>query len=82
MVYQFNETDEKSNNYYIYKRKIRISIIGFILYLLLSTTISFKVLNLILEQFVHIIILNEKNEPSILAKFIMAFIIAIILFIF
>jgi len=82
MVYQFNETDEKNNNYYIYKRKIRISIIGFILYLLLSTTISFKVLNLILEQFVHIIILNEKNEPSILAKFIMAFIIAIILFIF
>ena len=85
MVYQFNETDEKkeeSNNYYTYKRKLRISITGFILYLLLSTTISFKVLNLILEQFVHIIILNEKNEPSILAKFIMAFIIAIILFIF
>jgi|LakMenEpi03Aug12_release.lakeMendotaPanAssembly.Ray.scaffolds.fasta_scaffold00528_21 hypothetical protein len=85
MVYQFNETDEKkeeSNNYYTYKRKLRISITGFILYLLLSTTISFKVLNLILEQFVNITILNEKNEPSILSKFIMAFIIAIILFIF
>jgi len=85
MVYQFKEDDEKKeerNNYFKYKSKIRTAIIGFILYLLLSTTTSFKILNLIMNQINNIEIINEKNEPSILAKFIMAFIIATILFIF
>lgn len=85
MLYQFKETDEKKEEkiyYFQYKTKLRIAIIGFILYLLLSTPTSFKILNLIIEQFVNIKIINEQNEPSILGKFIMAFIIAIILFIF
>lgn len=85
MVYQFREDDEKKEEkkvHFQYQSKIRIGIIGFVLYLLLSTTTSFKILSLIINQFNNIEIINEKNEPSILAKFIMAFIIGIILFIF
>jgi hypothetical protein len=85
MLYQLNEIDEKKEeklHYFKYKTKLRIAIIGFILYLLLSTSTSFKILNLIIDQFINIKIINEQNEPSILGKFIMAFIIALILFIF
>jgi hypothetical protein len=85
MLYQFTETDEKKEELqhkFQYKTKLRIAIIGFILYLLLSTTTSFKILNLIIDQFINIKIINEQNEPLILGKFIMAFIIALILFIF
>jgi len=85
MLYQFNEIDEKKEEkkyYFQYKTKLRIAIIGFVLYLLLSTPTSFKILNLIIDQFINIKIINEQNEPSILGKFIMAFIIALILFIF
>jgi hypothetical protein len=85
MLYQLNEIDEKKEekiHYFQYKTKLRIAIIGFILYLLLSTPTSFKILNLIIDQFINIKIINEQNEPSILGKFIMAFIIALILFIF
>jgi len=85
MVYQFKEDDDKieeKKNYFQYKIKIRNGIIGFLLYLLLSTTTSFKILNLIMNQFNNIEIINEKNEPSIFAKLFMASIIGIILFIF
>ena len=79
-----NEKQEKIMKFQ-YKLKLRTAIIGFILYLLLSTTTSFKILNLIFNQFIsshYETIINEKNEPSFIAKLIMAFIIAIILFIF
>jgi len=64
-----------------YKLKIRTAIIGFCLYLLLSTKTSFQILHLILSSTISF---NEEqnNEGSFLDKLIMAFIIAIILFIF
>ena len=79
----FNEELEKKEIDFNYTLKLRTAIIGFVLYLLLTTTTSFKILHLILmTAFNNIDIINDKNEPSFLAKLIMAIIIAIILFIF
>ena len=64
--------------------KLRTAVISFILFIILSSQVSYKVLQTI---FIHInnnpqIILNEKNKPTFLSKLIMASIIAILLFIF
>ncbi len=63
-----------------YKMKLKIAIYGFVLYLLLTTSISFKILGMLFNNSLQL--LNDKNEPSILAKVIMATIIAFILFFF
>lgn len=65
---------------FLYTMKIKTAIYGFVLYLLLSNDNAFKILNMIFNN--SIVLLNDKNEPSILARFIMAFIIAVCLFIF
>jgi hypothetical protein len=65
---------------FLYIMKLKTAIYGFILYLLLSNSIAFKILNMIFNN--TIVLLNDKNEPSILARLIMAFIIAFCLFIF
>jgi hypothetical protein len=71
---------EKEKPDFLYTMKIKTAIYGFVLYLLLSTETAFKILNMIFNN--SIVLLNDKNEPSILARFIMAFIIAVCLFIF
>jgi hypothetical protein len=71
---------EKEIPEFLYVMKLKTAIYGFILYLLLSNEIAFKILNMIFNN--SIVLLNDKNEPSILARFIMAFIIAVCLFIF
>ena len=63
-----------------YKMKLKMAIYGFVLYLLLTTTTSFKILATLFNNSLEL--LNDKNEPSILAKIIMATIIAFILFFF
>jgi len=77
-----NEKKEKIP--FLYVLKLKTAIYGFVLYLLLSSITSFKVLNLIIKNIFNnsIELLNDKNEPSFLGKIIMAFIIAIILFTF
>jgi hypothetical protein len=83
--YNQEQKEEKKEKliHFNYKLKLRTAIIGFVLYLLLSTTTAFKVLQIIVSSFFNNIdIINEQNEPSFLSKLIMAFIIAIILFIF
>jgi hypothetical protein len=64
--------------------KLRTAIIGFILFLVLSSNISYQVLQTIYLNINNnpLIILNEKNKPTFISKLIMATIIAIILFIF
>ena len=42
-------TEEKKNHFQ-YQAKIRIGIIGFVLFLLLSTTTAYKILNLIIQN--------------------------------
>ena len=73
-----NNKNEKTD--FLYVMKIKTAIYGFVLYLLLSNNTAFKILNMIFNN--SIVLLNDKNEPSILARFIMAFIIALCLFIF
>jgi hypothetical protein len=79
-----NKNKEKENKKelpeFLYAMKIKTAIYAFVLYLLLSNNTAFKILNMIFNN--TIVLINDKNEPSILARFIMAFIIAAILFIF
>ena len=75
-----NKNNKKELPDFLYGMKIKTAVYGFVLYLLLSNNIAFKILNMIFNN--SIILLNDKNEPSILARFIMAFIIALCLFIF
>ncbi len=81
---QESNTKNNEKKDFMYSMKLRTAILGFILYLLLSSTIAFKILHLILSSIInnHFEIINEKNEPTILSKFFMASIIFIILFIF
>lgn len=75
-----NKEQNKKLPDFLYVMKLKTAIYGFILYLLLSNNTAFKILNMIFNNSLKL--LNDKNEPSILARIIMAFIIAIILFIF
>ncbi len=79
---ELDKIDEKKD--FMYSMKLRTAIIGFILFLLLSSPISYKVIQTIFNNFYdnQYIIINEKNNPTFFSKLIMAFIIAIILFIF
>ena len=87
-LYNYNDLSQpieeiKEKKDFLYSMKLRTAIIGFILYLLLSSTLAFKILQLIFSNiFNNFEIINEKNEATILSKLIMASIIAIILFIF
>lgn len=76
------EENEKKDFYY--SMKLRTAIIGFILFLVLSSKISYQVLQTIYLNINNnpLIIINEKNKPTFISKLIMATIIAIILFIF
>ena len=75
-----NKEKNKKLPDFLYVMKLKTAIYAFILYLLLSSTMAFKILNMIFNN--SLILLNEKNEASIMAKIIMAFILAIILFLF
>jgi hypothetical protein len=79
-----NEKKEDTKTVFQYKLKLRTAIIGFVLYLLLSTETSFKILHLLLNASLSFsyFLKEQNNEITFLDKFIMAFIIAIILFIF
>ena len=76
--------EEKENKDFFYKMKLRTAIIGFVLFLILSSQISYNVLQTIYTNINNnpLIILNEKNKPTFISKIIMAFILAILLFIF
>jgi len=76
-----NKKENKKDFYYTLK--IRTAIIGFVLYLLLSSNTAFKVLNIIMSVIINNLeIINEQKEATFVAKLIMATIIGIILFLF
>lgn len=79
-----NKSNEKKE--FLFSLKIKTAIIGAILYFCLSSNVAFSILNLILSAIFNnhnnLDIITEKNEPSVLARFIMSIIILIILFIF
>jgi hypothetical protein len=63
-----------------YKMKLKAAIICAVFYLLLSTQMAFKIMGMIFNNSLQL--LNDKNEPSILAKIIMATMIAFFIFFF
>lgn len=63
-----------------YKMKLKAAIIGAVFYLILSSQTAFKIMGMIFNNSLKL--LNDKNEPSILAKIIMATIIAFFIFFF
>jgi len=79
---ELDKIDEKKD--FMYSMKLRTAIIGFVLFLLLSSPISYQILQTIFNNFYDnkSLIINEKNNPTFFSKLIMAFIIAIILFTF
>jgi len=81
-----NDNKSKEKKEFFFSLKIKTAIIGAILYFCLSSNVAFKILNLILSAIFNnhnnLDIITEKNEPSILARFIMSFIILFSLFIF
>ena len=79
-----HENYKEQKKDFLYSMKLRTAILGFILYLILSSSIAFKILHLITSNIFNnqFEIINEKKEPSILSKLFMASIIFIILFIF
>lgn len=79
---ELEDKELKQKDFY-YTLKLRTALIGLISYLILSSMTAFKVLNLIISSIINDIeIINEKKEPTIFARLIMSFIIAILLFIF
>lgn len=65
---------------FLYLLKLKTAIYAFVFFLLLSSEYAYQVLNMIFNN--SLVLLNNKNEPTILAKNIMALILAIIIFIF
>ena len=79
-----NQITEKKKFYYSYK--IKSAVIAAVLYVFLSSNIAFKILNLILNTIINnhnnLDIVNDKNEPTLYARFIFAIFIAFCIFIF
>jgi len=74
-----NKKEEDDNNNFLYTMKFKTAVYVFILYLLLSHNLTFTILNLIIPS---IGIINDKIEPTLLARCIIAFIFSLIIFIF
>lgn len=76
---EFSEEIEK----FQYKNKFKTALIGFILFIILSHNVSYKILDLIIKLFTNRNdIIDENMNPLPLGIFINAVIIAFILFIF
>jgi hypothetical protein len=75
---------KEENKDFYYSMKLKMALIGFILFIILSSKLSYKILQTIFLSFNNnpLIILNEKNKPTFISNLIMAFILATILFIF
>jgi hypothetical protein len=73
-----NELDNFS-----YISKFKTAVYGFFLFIILSQKITYKVINMIINAFIHNNdIINDNEEPLPLGLFINACILALILFIF
>jgi hypothetical protein len=74
------EKEKKQLPKFLYGMKIKTAIYAFFLFMLLSTQTAFNILDMIFNNYIKL--LNDKNEPTILSRIIMSFILAFLLFIF
>jgi len=66
-----------------YVSKFKSAIYAFILFILLSHRVAYKVLDLIIKVFTsNVEVIDENDNPLILGTFIFAVIIALVIFIF
>ena len=78
-----NKNNENEKEPFLYVVKFKTAIYSFVLFILLSNKIAFNVLDTIFTSlFNRIEILNDKNEITPLATFIMAIFFGLCIFIF
>ena len=75
-----NNNEKQKLPKFLYLLKLKTAIYAFIFFLLLSSEYAYQFLNMIFNN--SLLLLNNKNEPTILAKIIMGLILSIIIFIF
>ena len=77
------KNNKETTNTFSYTNKIRCAFIVFIMFIVLSHKVAFKVLDLILKVFANNInILDADDNPLFVGTIIMAIIFAIFIFIF
>ena len=73
--------DDKKLQDFQYKNKLRSGIISFILFLVLSNKVSYKVLNVILSAFNNSIqVIDDDENPLMLGTVILGIIFGLIIF--
>ncbi len=66
-----------------YKNKLKSAVYAFILFIVLSNKVSYKILDLIVKMFSqNIEVMDETETPIFLGVFIMAVIISVVIFLF
>ena len=66
-----------------YMNKLRSAVYAFVLFLLLSNKVAYKVLDIIAKVFSNnVSIIDDQENPQFMGTFIMAVIIALVVFIF
>lgn len=77
------ESKKKNLGDFQYMHKLRSAVCAFILFIVLSNKVAYKVLDLIAKVFsnnLHII--DDQENPQFMGTFIMAVIIAFVIFVF
>ena len=73
----------KDHQSFQYTNKIKSALYAFILFIILSHKVAYKVLDLILKVFTSKIeIINDEENPQLLGTLIMAFIVGLVIFVF
>lgn len=74
---------KKENTDFQYKNKIRSAVYVFILFIILSNKVSYKILDLIIKVFTNNVeIIDENENPMFLGVLIMSFLMSLIIFMF
>lgn len=72
-----------TDNDFQYKNKFKSAVYVFVLFILLSNKVSYRILDIIVKVFSNSIdVIDENENPVFLGYFIMAFLMALIVFVF
>lgn len=78
-----NPKSKSKSKPFLFINKFKTAVIAFILFIILSNKVSYKILDLILKLFSkNTEIIDDEDNPLLLGIFINAFILAFLLFIF
>jgi hypothetical protein len=75
-----NKNGSKINNTY-YATKLRVAVVAFVLFLLFSQNVAYKILDIVVQLFNNRIqVIDEDENPLFIGTFIMGVILALIIF--